>query len=159
MWEMIYHWFAAFFQFIRPRSADFEAVQKSMQTRMDQMDLEFKAAIGRSEMNLVLADRRIEILHDEIVSNRRFAAEEHAKNQVKIASLEEAEAKCRSRLTAALTEMSGLKRTVKLLMAEREESDRIRSLKEDQGYKERSVVHVTELIKEHDRQTKVEEDR
>jgi hypothetical protein len=142
MWEMIYQWFAAFFQFIRPRSADFEAVQKSMQTRMDQMDLEFKAAIGRSEMNLVLADRRIEGLYEEIVANKKFAAEEHQKNQAKIASLEDAEAKCRRRLADALMEMSGLKRTVKMLMAERAESDRIRSLKEDQGYKERSVTHV-----------------
>lgn len=141
---------AAIFSFLKSEragnKADFDAVIstqnaiiahqtvviKSMESRIDVMDGEFKKAMERS-------DTVIERLSGRVAEQEKESDE------------------CRKRLGAALSQVAELRGKLKVLLGEKEQADRIRGLKEDQGYRDRSISHVTELIKEHEKTTKVED--
>lgn len=146
MWETICGWFSAFFAYIRPQRADFEAVVKtqteiithqatvlkSMEGRIEVMDREFRVAMERRDGELVRAMARIE-------------------------KLEQAEEDCRKRLSRALTSQAELATKIKVLLAEKEEGERIKALKDDQQYQRDTIAHVETLLEHRSKGTKVDQ--
>lgn len=131
MWETITSWFVTLYNWFRPQTKAINSVIKSMEQRIESMDAEFKAAMVRRDSEMLRSTERI-------------------------ASLEASEQRCRTELGKATGQLIVLRAKVKGLMAERKERDRIKAIKEDDEFQERTRRQVTELVREEERLTKME---